>query len=253
MESVLEAMRAVLEIDAVLGQAVSRFSDWAYAILFAIVFAETGLVVAPFLPGDSLLFAAGTLAASGTLSVWALLLVLTAAAVLGDLVNYMIGSRLGRGALLSGRLPLVKRAHVEATEAFFARHGGKAVILARFVPFGRTLAPFLAGAARMDVFRFWMFNLIGAAAWVLTFTVGGYFFGSIPLVRDNLILSMVLVVAVSLAPAVVGWLRRRRSGGLGDGEGDDRGDADTPEPGAEASPSPVAAAGAGSAGIGRPA
>ena len=216
MEGVVEALQAVLEIDAVLGQAVVRFKEWAYALLFAIVFAETGLVVAPFLPGDSLLFAAGTLAAGGHLSLWALLVVLTAAAVLGDLVNYTIGLRLGRGALLSGRLPFVKPAHVEATEAFFARHGGKAVILARFVPFGRTLAPFLAGAARMDLLRFWAFNLIGAVAWVVTFTVGGYFFGSIPLVRDNLTLSMVLVVAASMAPAGVGWLRRRRGRGLSD-------------------------------------
>lgn len=251
MESALEAMRAVLEIDAVLGQVVSRFSHWTYAFLFAIVFAETGLVVAPFLPGDSLLFAAGALAASGSLSVWALLLILTAAAVLGDLVNYAIGSRLGRGALLSGRLPFVKRAHVEATEAFFARHGGKAVIVARFIPFGRTLAPFLAGAARMDLLRFWTFNVIGAAAWVATFTAGGYFFGSIPLVRDNLTVSMVLIVAASLAPAVLGSLRRRRRRSRGLVAG--RSDAAAADPSAKVSPPSVAAAGAGSAGPRRPA
>ena len=215
MDGVIDLVQAALEIDAVLGQAVTRFRDWAYALLFGVVFAETGLVVAPFLPGDSLLFAAGTLAAAGHLSLWALLLVLTTAAVLGDLVNYTLGLRLGRGALLSGRVPFVKPAHVEATEAFFARHGGKAVILARFVPLGRTLAPFLAGAGHMNVVRFWAFNMIGAVAWVVTFTVGGYFFGSFPLVRDNLTLSMVFVVAVSMAPAVVGALRRRRGRGLG--------------------------------------
>ena len=217
MDGVIDVLQAALEIDAVLGQAVTRFQDWAYALLFGVVFAETGLVVAPFLPGDSLLFAAGTLAAAGHLSLWLLLIVLTAAAVLGDLVNYTLGARLGRGALLSGRLPFVKPAHVEATEAFFARHGGKAVILARFIPFGRTLAPFLAGAAHMNVARFWAFNMIGAIAWVVAFTVGGYFFGSVPLVRDNLTLSMVVVVAVSMAPAVVGALRRRRRRGAGDG------------------------------------
>jgi membrane-associated protein len=210
MDGVIDALQAVLEIDAVLGQTVTRFREWAYALLFGVVFAETGLVVAPFLPGDSLLFAAGTLAAAGHLSLWLLLVTLTAAAVLGDLVNYTLGLRLGRGALLNGRLPFVKPAHVAATEAFFERHGGKAVILARFVPFGRTLAPFLAGAAHMDVKRFWAFNMIGAVAWVCTFTVGGYFFGSVPLVRDNLTLSMALVVAVSMVPAVVGALRRRR-------------------------------------------
>ena len=212
MEGVIDLLQAALEIDAVLAQTVTRFREWAYLLLFGVVFAETGLVVAPFLPGDSLLFAAWTLAAGGHLSLWALLLVLTAAAVLGDLVNYTLGLRLGRGALLSGRLPFVKPAHVEATEAFFARHGGKAVILARFVPFGRTLAPFLAGAAHMNVVRFWAFNMIGAVAWVVTFTVGGYFFGSVPVVRDNLTLSMAVVVAASLAPAVVGSLRRRLRG-----------------------------------------
>jgi membrane-associated protein len=218
MEGVIDLLQAALEIDAVLAQTVTRFREWAYLLLFGVVFAETGLVVAPFLPGDSLLFAAGTLAAGGHLSLWALLLVLTAAAVLGDLVNYTLGLRLGRGALLSGRLPFVKPAHVEATEAFFARHGGKAVILARFVPFGRTLAPFLAGAAHMNVVRFWAFNMIGAVAWVVTFTVGGYFFGSVPVVRDNLTLSMAVVVAASLAPAVVGSLRRRLRGRARHGE-----------------------------------
>jgi membrane-associated protein len=215
MDGVMDVLQAALEIDAVLGQAVTRFQDWAYALLFGVVFAETGLVVAPFLPGDSLLFAAGTLAAAGHLSLWLLLIVLTAAAVLGDLVNYTLGARLGRGALLSGRLPFVKPAHVEATEAFFARHGGKAVILARFIPFGRTLAPFLAGAARMNAARFWAFNMIGAIAWVVAFTVGGYFFGSVPLVRDNLTLSMVVVVAVSMAPAAVGAVQGRRHAGRG--------------------------------------
>jgi membrane-associated protein len=212
MDGVMDVLRATLEMDAFLGRAVTRFPEWAYGLLFAVVFAETGLVVAPFLPGDSLLFAAGTLAAADHLSLWALLPVLTAAAVLGDLVNYALGLRLGRSALLSGRLPFVKPAHLEATEAFFARHGGKAVILARFIPFGRTLAPFLAGAAHMSIVRFWAFNMIGAVAWVVTFTVAGYWFGSVPLVRDNLTLSMVLVLAVSTAAVLGGALRRWRSG-----------------------------------------
>jgi membrane-associated protein len=210
MEGVLELAQAALEVDAVLGDLVARFRGWVYGLLFAVVFAETGLVVAPFLPGDSLLFAAGTLAATRHLSLCLLLPTFIAAAMIGDLVNYHIGARLGRGVLLSGRLPFVKEAHVRAAEAFFARHGGKAIVLARFVPFGRTLAPFLAGAAHMDRRRFWVFNTAGAIAWVAIFTVGGYLFGSIPLVRDNLTVSMLAVVLVSLAPAWVAWLRRRR-------------------------------------------
>jgi membrane-associated protein len=210
MEAVIELVQTTLELDALLGQLVARFRGWVYGVLFGVVFAETGLVVMPFLPGDSLLFAAGTLAAARYLSLWLLLPVFMAAAVLGDLVNYLIGARLGRAALLSGKLPFITSRHVAATEAFFARHGGKAIILARFVPFARTLAPFLAGAARMDPVRFWLFNVTGAVLWVLTFVVGGYLFGSVPLVRDNLTLAMAAVLLASLAPAAVAWLRRRR-------------------------------------------
>jgi membrane-associated protein len=217
MDAALDALQAMLELDAVLGQLAVRFSDWVYGLLFAIVFAETGLVVAPFLPGDSLLFAAGALAAAGHLSLWLLLPVFAGAAVLGDLVNYTLGARLGRSVLLSGRLPFVKPAHVLWTEAFFARHGGTAVIIARFVPLGRTLAPFLAGAARMEPLRFWAFNVAGALLWVITFTGGGYLFGSLPLVRDNLTLSMLLVLVASLAPAALVGSRRRQRARASDG------------------------------------
>jgi membrane-associated protein len=214
MEALLDVVQAVFEVsDAGLGEVVARFRNWAYALVFAVVFCETGLVVAPFLPGDSLLFAAGTLAAAGDLSLWALLLVLLAAALLGDIVNYAVGRKLGRHVLLSGKVPFVKRRHVERTESFFARHGGKAVIIARFVPMGRTLAPFLAGAARMPLPRFWLFNLVGAVLWTATFTLAGYFFGTLPWVSSNLSLSMLFVVLVSLAPAAVSLVRSRRSAG----------------------------------------
>jgi len=178
MEALLDAAQAVLEVEASLGEVVARFRYWAYALLFAIVFCETGLVVA-----------------------------------LGDVVNYAIGRRLGRRVLLSGRVPFVKRRHVEQTEGFFRRHGGQALVIARFVPMGRTLAPFLAGAAHMPLPRFWLYNITGAVLWTLTFTLGGYFFGTLPWVRDNLALSMVLIVGVSLAPAAIslGLARRSRS------------------------------------------
>ena len=212
IEAVFDAAQAVLEIEASLGEIETRFSYWAYALIFTIVFCETGLVVAPFLPGDSLLFAAGTLAAAGDLSLWPLLAVLLAAAVLGDVVNYGIGRRLGRRALLGGKLPFVKARHVERTEAFFARHGGKTLVIARFVPMGRTLAPFLAGAARMPLPRFWICNATGALLWTMAFTLGGYFFGTLPWVQKNLTLSMVLIVCVSLAPTAVSLWRSRRRG-----------------------------------------
>ena len=178
-----------LNLDVVLQDWVAQYGAWIYALLFLVIFTETGLVVMPFLPGDSLLFAAGALAAvsDGGLNLWILYVVLFLAAVLGDFLNYTIGRHWGRRILDSGRFSwVIKPRHIEATEAFFERHGGKTISLARFFPFIRTFAPFVAGISRMEMYRFVAFNVLGAAAWIGLFVTSGYLFGNIPFVAKNL-------------------------------------------------------------------
>jgi membrane-associated protein len=184
---------------------------WIYPILFAVIFAETGLVVTPFLPGDSLLFAVGALAAvdsSGTLSAPLACGLLGLAAVLGNLTNYTVGRIIGPPAF-SGRYRLLKVEYLHYTEEFFRRYGGMAITLSRFMPIVRTCAPFVAGVGRMPFARFFAYNLAGGFAWVLLFVCGGYLFGNIPLVKQNFGVVTLLVIAVSLLPIAIGWLRRR--------------------------------------------
>lgn len=194
-----------LHLDVVLQAWTSHYGAVIYALLFLVVFLETGLVVTPFLPGDSLLFAGGAVAAvsSGGLNAWLLGAVLFVAAVLGDLANYWIGRVWGRRILNSGRFSrLIKPRHITQTEAFFARHGGKTISLARFFPFVRTFAPFVAGISGMELHRFVTFNLAGAAGWVGLFVAAGYLFGNIPFVAHNLQYLVIGVIAVSLVPAL---------------------------------------------------
>jgi membrane-associated protein len=172
-----------------------------YVILFVIIFAETGLVITPFLPGDSLLFAAGAVAALGSLSVWSLILLLIIAAVAGDTVNYWIGNYIGPRAF-TGKVPLLQQHHLERTQQFYEKYGGKTIILARFVPIVRTFAPFVAGVGTMSYSRFIIYNVVGGAAWVLLFTLLGYFFGNLPFVRANFELVVVAIIALSVLPAV---------------------------------------------------
>jgi membrane-associated protein len=176
-------------------------------VLFAVVFAETGLVVAPFLPGDSLLFAGGAVSAAGLLNVWVLAGAMLVAAVAGDAANYLIGRRFGRAILRRGSR-LIKRQHVEKASAFFERHGGRAIVLARFVPVVRTFAPFVAGMCEMPIGRFWAYNVSGAIVWVALFTSAGFFFGKLPWVEENLALGMGLVVFASMIPVVIEGARR---------------------------------------------
>ncbi len=199
----------LLDPAGLLSDIVTRGGGWVYWVIFAIVFAETGLVLTPFLPGDSLLFAAGALAGAQRLELWALAIVVLAAAVAGDAVNYIVGRFFGeRIARRAGRL--VKRRHIEATEGFFLRHGGKAVVLARFVPVARTFAPFVAGLGGMSLGRFWRYNILGAVAWVAVFVVSGYFFGTIPWVENNLTIVILAIVGMSVAPlALKAWRHRR--------------------------------------------
>ena len=178
------------------------------------MFCETGLVVTPFLPGDSLLFAAGTFAGTGHLSLPILLVSLTIAAIAGDAVNYALGRRFGEAVLARESLWLIRRDHLRMTEEFFAKHGGKAVVLARFAPIVRTFAPFVAGAGRMSYPQFAAYNVIGAIAWVGICTTAGYLFGQMPIVRDNFSLVALGIVFVSVLPMAVeilrGWLRSRK-------------------------------------------
>ena len=196
----------VLHVDRHLADLVAWAGPWAIVARAAVVFCETGLVVMPLLPGDSLLFAAAALAAAGAFDVTALGLALFVAAVLGDAVNYAVGHRLGRPA--AGRLICPER--LAQTEAFFARHGGRAVVLARFVPIVRTVAPFVAGMGAMPYRQFAFYNVLGAALWVVPFVGAGYAFGRVPVVQDHFGLIVVTVVALSVLPLVVEVLCHRR-------------------------------------------
>lgn len=199
----------VLHLDRHLVELLTRYELWIYPILFAVIFAETGLVVTPFLPGDSLLFAVGALAAvdtSGTLRAPLASLLLGAAAVLGNTVNYSIGRLIGRSAF-SGRYRWLRVEYLRRTEEFFLRHGAMAIVLSRFMPVIRTCAPFVAGIGRMPYLRFLVFNLLGGFAWVLTFVWAGYFFGNIPQVKEHFGFVTLVIIAVSLVPLIAA-LRR---------------------------------------------
>lgn len=197
-----------LHLDRHLQPFLETYGGWTYVLLFAIVFCETGLVVTPFLPGDSLLFAAAAFAASGSLSLWGLLAVLTLAAVLGDTANYWIGHFLGPRLLTMKRL--IKPEHLAQTHEFYEKYGGKTIIIARFVPIVRTLAPFVAGLGRMSYRRFMSFNVIGGIAWVTICTLAGYLFGNLPFVKKNFSVVVLAIIAVSLIPAVWEVVSARR-------------------------------------------
>ena len=206
----------VLHIDRHLLQFVQQYGLWVYGILFAIVFAETGLVVTPFLPGDSLLFAVGALSATGVLNPWFCYFLLIAAAILGDGVNYSIGRRIGPRLLGTGAGPafshrLINPMHVRRAHEFFELHGGKAVVLARFVPIVRTFLPFVAGAAEMTASSFLFYNITGGIAWVTICMGAGFLFGNVPIVKDNFTLVTIGIVIVSVLPMVFEVIRHRRS------------------------------------------
>lgn len=203
----------MLHLDRHLVEMLVRFDVWIYPLLFLIIFAETGFVVTPFLPGDSLLFAVGALAAvdtSGTLNAPLVTLVLAAAAVLGNTANYSIGRALGPPAF-SGRYRLLKLEHLRRTEQFFLRHGAMTIVLSRFIPIVRTFAPFVAGVGRMPYARFQAYNLAGGVSWVLLFVAGGYLFGNIPVVRNNFGVVTILIIVLSLVPVALGVVRRKRA------------------------------------------
>ena len=209
MDLLLAAVDFIVHIDRHLAEMVLSYGVWIYAILFAIVFAETGLVVTPFLPGDSLLFVAGALAAAGGMDPWLLCLVLIVAGILGNTTNYWIGRYLGPRVFQWEQSRWFNRRALDDAHAFYDRYGGVTITVARFMPFVRTFAPFVAGVAAMShaAFQFW--SVLGGVLWVLSFVWLGYFFGNIPLVKNNLALIMIAVVVLSILPLVYAWARRK--------------------------------------------
>lgn len=202
---------AVLHVDRHIPELIEQFGPWIYGLMFAVVFCETGLVVTPFLPGDSLLFALGTFAAvENGLSLTWLLVLLSIAAILGDSVNYAIGSRLAGRILRGDHVPLINRKHIETTHEFFERYGAKAIILARFAPIVRTFAPFVAGMGRMTYRKFMAYNVIGGLTWVWLFLFLGYFFGNLPFVRKNFTYVILAIVFLSLLPPAIEFWREQR-------------------------------------------
>jgi membrane-associated protein len=196
-----------LHLDEYLATVITQYGAWTYGLLFLVIFVETGLVIMPILPGDSLLFAAGTFAALGSLNVFYIAALLMVAAILGDTVNYSIGHYLGERAY---NIKWIKKEYFDKTHAFFEKHGGKSIFLARFVPIVRTFVPFVAGIGKMSYGYFITYNFIGGITWVALFTFAGYFFGNIPFVRDNFEFVIIGIIFVSVLPMVYEWWKSRR-------------------------------------------
>jgi membrane-associated protein len=209
MEIINFVIDFVLHMDDQLAIIISQYGTWTYALLFLIIFLETGFVVTPFLPGDSLLFAAGSFAALGLLNPWVLFGLLGFAAVLGDTINYWIGNYIGDRAF-SGNIRWLKKEYLDRTHAFYDKHGGKTIILARFVPIIRTFAPFVAGVGSMTYGRFITYNVVGGVVWVAIFTFLGYFFGTLPFVEQNFELVIFAIIFISLLPPVFEYLKARK-------------------------------------------
>ena len=209
MEFIKTLVDLFLHLDKYLDQIIQQYGALTYVFLFVIIFMETGLVVTPFLPGDSLLFAAGTFAAIGSLNPWLLFVLLSVAAIIGDTVNYWIGNKVGERAY-KGEIKFIKKEHIDRTHAFFEKHGGKTIFLARFVPIVRTFAPFVAGASKMSYGYFFSYNVFGGLVWVGIFNFAGYFFGSIPIVRENFELVIVAILVISVLPIGYEWIKARQ-------------------------------------------
>ena len=210
MLTIADLFDLFVHIDQHLMTIIQNYGLWSYGLLFAILFCETGLVVTPFLPGDSLLFAAGSFAAMGSLDLSLLLGLLVAAAVIGDSVNYALGHYVGKRAF-EGNIPLVKQKHLLRTQEFYARYGAKTILLARFIPIVRTFAPLVAGIGQMAYRRFFIYNVVGGAFWVSFFLLVGFLFGNLPVVRRNFSLVVVAIIFISVLPLAVEWLKHRRA------------------------------------------
>jgi membrane-associated protein len=210
MELITNFIDIILNLDKYLVELVSRYGTFSYAILFAIIFCETGLVVTPFLPGDSLLFAVGALASTGALDVYIVAVLLMLAAIIGDSTNYWIGYLIGPRVFSSESSRWLNRSHLERTRKFYEKYGVKTVVIARFMPIVRTFAPFVAGIGRMNYLRFLTFSVLGSILWIGSFVTAGYLFGNIPVVKDNFTLVVLAIIVISILPAVIEAVRARR-------------------------------------------
>ncbi|MFA6904073.1 MAG: DedA family protein [Gallionellaceae bacterium] len=210
MEIITYLFNVVMNLDSHLLALTQQYGMWIYAILFTIIFSETGLVIFPFLPGDSLLFVAGALCGIGALDIYLLLPLLMLAAFMGDNTNYWTGRLVGKRLVKYGNSRFLKAEHLDKTHAFYKKHGGKTIIFARFLPIVRTFAPFVAGIARMHYRLFVLFSAAGSVVWIAFFVIGGFFLGNIPLIKNNLTLMILVIVFVSLLPAMLEFIRHRR-------------------------------------------
>jgi membrane-associated protein len=211
MELITWLIDVFLHLDRYLDVIIKYFGVWTYLIVFLVIFCETGLVVTPFLPGDSFLFALGTIAALGSLELGLLMLVLTVAAITGDSVNYSIGKFFGPRVFHQPDGRFLKREYLDKTHKFYEKHGGKTILLARFIPIIRTFAPFVAGIGSMHYGRFLLYNISGGVAWVASFSLGGYFFGNMPLVKNNFTLVILAIIVISVLPGIIEFFRQRRT------------------------------------------
>lgn len=212
MEFLKDFIDIIINLDVHLNQLIIEYGTFTYAILFLVIFAETGFVVTPFLPGDSLLFAAGTFAAAGVLDVHILFILLAIAAILGDTVNYWIGNYFGPRIANADKIRFINKDHIDKTHRFFEKYGGKTIIIARFVPIVRTFAPFVAGIGSMTYKKFISFNIIGAVLWVGSLSYAGYFFGNIPVVKNNFTFVIFAIIIISIIPPIAEYIRHKTAG-----------------------------------------
>ncbi|MGD0077959.1 MAG: DedA family protein [Sedimentisphaerales bacterium] len=210
METMTHLINYVLHLDKYLSFIIENYGLWCYLIFFLVIFCETGLVVTPFLPGDSLLFALGTLAAAGSLEIASIFALLSIAAVAGDSANYTIGKYFGDVILKHQGKWFLKKEHIDRTHSFYERYGAKTIVIARFVPIVRTFAPFIAGVGKMTYLKFFSYNVVGGLLWVTLFIFGGYFFGNIPVVKRNFSLVILVIIVLSILPAVIEIIREKR-------------------------------------------
>jgi membrane-associated protein len=210
MELIIHFFNILLHLDKYLNEVIQTYGTWTYLIFFVIIFCETGLVVTPILPGDSLLFVAGTFAALGSLNLTWLLVILSVAAILGDTINYWIGNYIGPKVFQMENSRFFKREYLDRTHAFYEKYGPITIVIGRFVPIIRTFAPFLAGVGTMTYGRFLTYNVVGGIVWIASFILGGYFFGNIPIVKKNFTLVIVAIIVISVMPTVFEFLRQRR-------------------------------------------
>lgn len=211
MELIKHFIDIIIHLDKYLVELVTQYGIWTYAILFLIIFCETGLVVTPFLPGDSLLFAIGALSAKGGLNIYWVFILLSIAAIIGDTVNYWIGHTIGPRVFVKSNSRWLNRRHLERTHEFYEKYGGKTIIIARFVPIIRTFAPFVAGIGAMTYSKFLLYNVIGGLVWIGGFLGAGYLFGNIPIIKRNFTLVIFAIILISILPGVIEYLRARRA------------------------------------------